>query len=145
MDFSAKLNIPFVSTISSSSPPYSSLSVSVSATAACSLMIASASFFARSIVKLNSLSLPPAVSFRSVVFSFAARVDLGTDACGLGALVGVVVPDAGALNVPDDSTLEAVALASFEDSAAVFLAPPMLIDTVTGAGPSAGSRSGSLF
>jgi len=59
--------------------------------------------------------------------------------------VGVVVPDAGALDVADDSTLEGVALASFEDSAAVFLAPPMLMETVTGAGASAGARSGSLF
>lgn len=117
--------------------------ISVSATAFCSLTMASASFFALSIVKLNSFSFPP-VSLRSVVFSFSF-VGLGTDVCDLGPdLVGVVVPEPGALEVEAELDFVAATFGSFTASEGVFFDSPILREMVTGAAGSAAAFSCGL-
>lgn len=96
-------------------------------------------------MKLKSLSLLP-VSLRSAAFSFDADANaadtLGIEACALGApLVGVVVPEPGALELDAASVFETAVLASFAGVFATGFDPPMFNDTVTGGGASAGALS----
>ena len=94
-------------------------------------------------MKLKPFSFAPLPSLRSCA-SFAAdaaEAALAIEACVLVVdLVGVVVPEAGALEV----AASVFAIAVLESFAGMFTAgfvPPMFKDIVTGAGASAGDLS----